>query len=401
MDIKNENIIFPDYSESIVNLSSSILNHFGVKPTHNTIPMVDQILARGYKHVVVVLLDGLGMNILESNLNYRDFLRRHLLGDISSVFPPTTVASTTSFLSEKTPVEHGWLGWDVYFEQEDKTVTCFFNILQDTDKDAASYNIPNKYLPYETIFEKINKAGTAKATGIFPFPAFGYKGHDSMYDWFKAIRKSIDNEDRTFTYAYWSDPDSLLHKLGNRSQDVEKCIRQLNNGLIELCESSKDTVFFVTADHGHTAIQNDFLCENYPSITKMLERQVSIEPRAISFYVKPEFKEKFPEEFNKHFEKDYMLLSKEDVMKENLFGDKTPNENLTGIGDYIAIATGSKTLLWSKKNHQFRSHHAGMTKNEMRIPLIWFESKKQKSLIKLYYGIIAILIAYLVYIYFF
>jgi len=76
MEIKHENIIFPDYSESIVNLSSSILNHFGVKPTHNTIPMVDQILARGYKHVVVVLLDGLGMNILESNLNYRDFLRR-------------------------------------------------------------------------------------------------------------------------------------------------------------------------------------------------------------------------------------------------------------------------------------------------------------------------------------
>jgi len=390
--VEAEEISFPDYNDSILNLSCSILNHYGIAAKHPGLPEVDSILSQNFKHVVVILLDGLGMNILEKSLTHMDFLRRHVLRDYSSVFPPTTTASTTTMLSALSPIEHGWLGWDVYFEKEDKTVTCFYNTLQNSTEKAADYNIPEKYIPYETIIDQINNKGTAKANAIFPFSP---EIHFDLNDWINAIRKSCKTDEKTFTYAYWNNPDHLIHEEGTESLDVAKEVQKLNAKLSSLCEELKDTVVFITADHGHIDIQNEYL-EDYPEITKMLERQTSIEPRAISFYVKPEYKNDFPEVFNKFFGKNYKLFTKQEVLEKNLFGTGFPNENLTGIGDYIAAAVTSKTLLWDRNCKVFRSHHAGLTKNEMRIPLIWYENKRRKGGLFIYYAILAIAIVLII-----
>ena len=64
---KNNEFFLPDYNDSILNLSCSILNHYGIAAKHPGLPEVDSILSQNFKHVVVILLDGLGMNILENN----------------------------------------------------------------------------------------------------------------------------------------------------------------------------------------------------------------------------------------------------------------------------------------------------------------------------------------------
>lgn len=392
---KSEDIVFPDYENSILNLSCSILQHYGVKPLHHTLQEADRILSKNYQHVVVILLDGLGMNILEKNLSYRDFLRRNLITDYSSVFPPTTTASTTSFLSGKSPIEHGWLGWDVYFDKEDKSVTCFRNTLQGSTEKAADYNIAQKYLPYETIFEQINKTGNAKAYGVFPFSSYGFKGQPDLSKWVETIREYCHKDERNFIYAYWTNPDHDLHRLGTNSNDITKIVEELNAKMAYLCEECPQTAFFITADHGHTDIRNDFLEENYPELAKMLIRKPSIEPRAISFYIKPEYITSFPEEFNSHFGNDYILFTKEQILKEELFGPGFKNENLTGIGDFIAVSHTEKTILWNKNELQFKSHHAGLSKNEMRIPLISYVNKPKKFGLFFYYAIIALIIVFL------
>lgn len=390
-----ESPVFPDYENSILNLSCSIQQHFGVKPLHPTMPVIDEMLSHNYKHVVVVLLDGLGINILEKHLSYNDFLRRNLLTDYSSVFPPTTTASTTSFLSGKSPIEHGWLGWDVYFKQEDKTVTCFLNTLQGTNTKAAEYNIPGKYLPYENIIEQINKAGKGKAYAVMPFETKDSEPHPEINDWIETIRKHCKKDEKNFVYAYWEDPDYELHRQGTGSNDVAKVVQDLNAKMAYLCQECPETIFFITADHGHTDIHNYFIQEEFPQLEKMLERKTSLEPRAISFYVKPEYKEKFPEAFKELFPNDYILMSREEILKKELFGPGVPHENLTGIGDYVAIACKETTLLWNKNEKQFKSHHAGLSQNEMRIPLIWYVSKPKKIGLVIYYALIALFLAFL------
>ena len=98
------------YRKSITNLSCSILKYYNIEPKHETIPEIDTILQKyKNKNIITILLDGLGSKILFKNLPKNAFLNRHLLTNINSVLPSTTVASTTSFLTGLNPIEHGWL----------------------------------------------------------------------------------------------------------------------------------------------------------------------------------------------------------------------------------------------------------------------------------------------------
>lgn len=388
-----EQVVLPNYDESIMNLACSIQQYYGITPKHKTLPAVDSILFEQHpKHVVVIVLDGLGMNILEKNLHVRDYLRKHLLAEYSSVFPPTTTASTTSALTGLSPIEHGWLGWDVYFGQEDKTVTCFTNTIQDSKEPAANYHVAKKWLPYKDIVDQINETGKAKAFRIFPF---GPEAHPELSDWSYAIEDTCKGFNPTFTYAYWENPDSLLHSEGTNSNDVTKIVEELNAQMAYLTSRCKETAFFITADHGHFDIRRDFISEEYPDIAKMLLRKPCIEPRAMSLFVKPEYVDSFAREFNGHFLNDYVLFTKEEVLKNELFGPGFPNENSTTIGDFVAAAYTHKALFWDKNAKPFKSHHAGLTKEEMRIPLISVVNRPKKTGMIVWYAVSALLLFFL------
>lgn len=385
---------FPDYDECIVNLSNSILKHYGVPVENKTLPLADSILEKNKKHVVVIILDGLGVNILENHLHYRDFLRRNLICEYSSVFPPTTTAATISFLSGKYPIEHGWLGWDVYFEQEDKTVTLFTNKIQGTENSASeNYNVPYKYLPFESIIEKINKTQNAKAYEVVPY---GNEARANLDDWAETVKKHCRKNERNFVYAYWGDPDDALHRYGTKSDEVSKIVKQLNAKMLYLCESCPDSTFIITADHGHTDIRNEILCQDYSDLAQMLIRKPSLEKRALSFFVKPEYMQEFPKEFAKQFGADYVLFTKQEALEKNLFGPGKENANLTGIGDFIAVAFTDKTLIWDKNDKKYRSHHAGLSAKELKIPFISYEYKPDRSGYFVYYGLVAMLVAFLI-----
>ena len=119
--------IKPDYDNCLVNFSNSVLKAFGAETSAPTLKMADKLLEKEYKNVVVLLMDAMGVSILEKHLSPDGFLRSHLAGAYSSVFPPTTVAATTSMLSGLYPNEHGWLGWDMFFPELEKNVTVFLN----------------------------------------------------------------------------------------------------------------------------------------------------------------------------------------------------------------------------------------------------------------------------------
>ena len=108
-------LVMPNYDECITNLSNSILKHFNIKTNHNTIRDLDNLLDKNYKNVIVILCDGMGSILLDEMLTEDSFLIKNRIKTITSVYPPTTTAATTSMLSALNPNEHGWLGWDLYF----------------------------------------------------------------------------------------------------------------------------------------------------------------------------------------------------------------------------------------------------------------------------------------------
>ena len=127
----------PDYDNCLVNLSNSILKKFGAETNAKTLPLADRYLEGEYTNVVLLILDAMGISILEKHLKEDGFFRSHLAGSFDSVYPPTTVAATTSVMSGEYPDEHGWLGWDIYYPALGKNVTVFTNSDQLTEKEGA------------------------------------------------------------------------------------------------------------------------------------------------------------------------------------------------------------------------------------------------------------------------
>lgn len=365
-------IKFPDYDKSILSVASSVLKHFGVTDCpHKSLDEFDSVLSKNYKNIIVMLFDGLGVDAINYHLSEDSFLRSHFVCPISSVFPPTTTAATTTIQSGYSPIEHGWLGWDLYFKEIDENVSIFRNTLQRTGEKAADYYLSGKIIPVNTVFDRIKKADKkAKAYYLSPF---SNPSADSLDDIEKYVKRLSRHRGKKYIYVYNPQPDSDMHKFGVYSKEVHDRITQINAFAERLCNKLSDSVIVITADHGLIDSKIEFL-QDYPVIWDMLKRPASMEPRALSLYVKDGCKEKFKEEFNKAFADKFLLLTKQEVYDKKLFGNGTPHPRADGfIGDYLAVGISDLTLANFKDEFNFIGVHAGLDEREITVPFILIE----------------------------
>ncbi len=355
------------------------MKRFGVRTTADTLGIADEYLAKGYKNVVVLLLDAMGTSIVEKHLAKEGFFRSHLVDTYFSVYPPTTAAAMTSMLSGLYPNEHGWLGWDVYYPQIDKNVTVFLNTEQLTEENektgpspAAEYDVAHKYTPYDSVIDRINEAG-GKGFVSMPYMKPYPKTLDEVLT---RVKELCEEPGEKYIFAYWDEPDSTLHKTGTMSEESHDMVVAIEETVSEWAVGLSDTLLFITADHSHIDSINLCLLD-YPEVLDCLTRMPSIEPRTLNFFVEEEFREDFPGIFSRNFGEDFILLTREEVLKEKLFGlgNDRPGLHET-IGDFVALAVSDKSIfLTHKKAESSPGVHAGLTAEETRIPLIVVERK--------------------------
>ena len=368
-------IKYPDYDRSILSVASSVLKYFGVNDCeHNTLPEFDELLSKNYKNVIVMLFDGMGVSAINEHLNENDFLRRNFVCPISSVFPSTTVAATTTIESGYSPIETAWLGWDLYFEELGENVAVFRNTLQRNGKSAADYNVALRYIPRKNIFERIEEInGKGAAYCVSPFSKYHSKSVSAIC---KTVKRLSRKKQKKYIYSYWHQPDTEMHYYGVKSQQTHKQISLINKEVEKLCSRLKNSLVIITADHGLCDSKNEYL-EDYPEISAMLKIPPSIEPsRAMSLFVKDGMLEKFKTEFNKNFGNDFKLMTREEVFAENIFGFGKPHPRAYDfVGDFLAVATGDKSLFIEREERSFIGVHAGLTEEEMTVPFIAIEVK--------------------------
>lgn len=363
-------IVKNNYNECLTNLACSIRKYFELNYEHNTIDYIDKILSeKNPKNVVTILFDGMGSSILENTLSQSDFFMKNKIKSITTVFPATTVAATTSIMTGLNPVETGMLGWNMYYKDIDKIITTFLNYEKE-DKDKKTIEKAQRYkeehMKTKTIMDEINEKGEYKSYELFPFGKNAYKDVDDMIN---RIKRICSYEGKKYIYAYDDEPDHTMHEFGAECKEACDMIRYRNILIERLSKEIKNTVIFVIADHGHISVDNINL-EDYPKIVDCMERNTSLEPRAVNFFIKKDKKEEFKKLFNLYFSNDFNLYDKEDIIKSKLFGDGKENQIFRdAIGDYIAIANGNKTLIY-KGDNAFKSQHAGYTDDEIYIPLI-------------------------------
>ncbi|MCR5086001.1 MAG: alkaline phosphatase family protein [Lachnospiraceae bacterium] len=365
----NRKIVYPDYKNCIANLPNSILKKFGAEPVGEPLAMAEPYLARPYRNVVVFLLDGMGKVILERHLPKDGPFRTNLKGIYTSTFLSTTVAATTSMMSGLQPCEHSWLGWDCYYPQIDKNVTCFYNFVQGTEEKAAEFNVPWTFTPYESVVEKIGKLGK----NAVMYAPFWEPKTDSIREMCERVKTTLREPGEHYIYVYWNQPDGLLHRNGCGAEVVHETMLELEEAVSDFAaQTDRDTLVMVTADHGHMDTENVDI-RDYPSIVDCLVRMPSLEPRVLNLFVKEEKKDFFVSEWNQAFGDRFLLMPMEEVIERKLMGTGRPHALFRQmLGDYLAIATGNLSIFYTGE-HKWTSNHGSLVEDEMLIPFIVFD----------------------------
>jgi len=367
-------IIYPDYNNSILNVSNSILKNYGVNNKYPSMKALDDKLAKGYHHIIYILLDGFGTNLVKNLLNKDDSLSKNMIKEITSVFPPTTVAATDAVLSAVPPIVNGHLGWVQYFEKEDINLVIFQNHDFYNNERIPSEDLRAKYLSFERIGQQIHKHNHNIITNEL-FPNFIENGSVTFKEEIERVLLITHNTDESFNYLYWTEPDLIQHKTGIYSKETKEIVTNLNSDFTELIENiNDDTIVICIADHGLTNIKELPLFEN-KELINMLRRLPSIEPRAINFFVKNGMLNDFKKLFNDNYAKYYKLYTKQEILDSKLFGEGKQHKLVDMfIGDYMALAI-DKYMFTLGNGKGYFAHHAGMSEDEMMVPLIVYSKK--------------------------
>jgi predicted AlkP superfamily pyrophosphatase or phosphodiesterase len=359
---------FFDTKTNLVNLSNSVLAHYGVPTFHPSLPEVDELL-KGHQKVVIFLFDGMGKAVLSRWPHQSKYIREHGVMTIHSVNPATTVACTTGLLTGRYPIETGWLGWSLYFEDKGFPIDVFPNKNSLTDESMGSVNVMAEECPVEHIDQILCEHGV-KATCVMKAPLGDGQGPKTMEEIPAKVEAAFE-AGNNFVYCYWTEPDELLHEFGTESHKIRHNIRKINALVKKFVKDNPDILVLTIADHGLIDVQYRDIAA-FPEIASTLRLPLSLEGRTPTFFIKEGMEQQFVTAFKKHFP-DFYLMTKDEVLSSHYFGEGTPSEKaLSFLGDYTAVALGRGVLVntLDKKNINVHlGHHAGGSPAEREILL--------------------------------
>ncbi len=361
----------PDFTKSVLNVTATLAEFFNAPNKNPVLPVLKEELKKNYEKIVFICFDGMGTYPLSVNLDKEDFLHRNTVMTLTSTFPSTTTNATTSINTNRLPLEHGWFGWIMHFPEIDKNLIMFWHSDAQTG-EKVDYDYPVK----ESDDYWFNYADTDyEITSVMPEFCKGYKNSvkvSTVEGLTDAIKEITAKDGKQFVFAYCSEPDSTMHENGVTSDKAKALIKKISDSLSDLQKSTENTLFIVTADHGQTDVKGYVEFYKDEELNSMLSCPPYLEPRALAFCVKEEFKPQFEKLFKERYGKDFELCKSEELIKEGYFGNRGEYGYL--LGDYIAIGTDTdKIFMISPDNMRFKGHHTSLTK-EMTVPLIIFKS---------------------------
>ena len=369
-----KDFIIPDFNRSNLNISATLAEFLGAPNKNATLPALKAELAKNYKNVVFMCFDGLGMYPLSQNLDKEDFLVKNINQVLISTFPSTTTNATMSLLSNQLPLEHGWFGWSMYFDEIKKTVDIFLNRDSATGEAVKYSHSPLGKIDY--YFDQTNTDYTINT--VFPrFIRVSYPDRNNTYqnieELFSTVKDICQKQGKQFIYAYYPEPDSTMHDYGVTCSEAKSIIERISHELEVLHKIVEDTLFIVTADHGQIDRTDYVNLYEDDVLMDMLKIYPFLEARAPAFLVKDGRKKEFEEYFRSKYSEDFILHKSEDLIAKGYFGNI--GDKADSLGNYIAIGTYThKQALLTPISTKFKGHHTSLTE-EMEVPLILLSKK--------------------------
>lgn len=341
----------------------------------------------GAKNIVLLVIDGLGLDTLQ-RLGAGGHLQRHLLGGMTSVFPSTTATAATCLLNGQTAQQHGLTGWHMFFRE----IGCILAVLPLFPRHGGprlrECGIePDTLLRARSLFPRLNRPGRVVSPKFIVNSDFNLlftagaerHGYDGLADFFATIVQAVRaGRGQQYIHAYYPKLDSLAHEHGIASAEVAACFADLDRGFGQLVQElhGSDTLLLVTADHGFvdtTPAQRLDLAQ-YPDLAATLTLPLCGERRAPWCYVRPQLAWRFEQCVAEQLADVAWLYRSDDLISKGWFGRGPAHPRLAErIGDYALIMKDNWLLgdtLPGEKPLNLIGMHGGVSQSEMQVPLI-------------------------------
>lgn len=333
-------------------------------------PAPAEIFVPQARSAIVILVDGLGWELLQQYRGHARVLRRFLTDAqvLETSLPSTTAAALTSFATGALPGRTNMVGYSVRSGEstmnllhfapdidvhEWQSVPTFFSELQDSDIAPVVVTAP-KF------------AGSGLTTAAFRGARF--VGRLTLAQRLSAARE-IAEASPSLVYVYWSEIDHVGHGLGPGSpewiEELEFFDRELE---VFLRSVPKDTTVLLTGDHGMVRVEQRVDIRETPKLSQGV-RLLAGEGRAVHVHAEPGRGQEVRDNWSDYFGDRAVVVEPADYSK--VIGDG-PGTSL--IGDALVFPHDPFVIVDSRTHSPAmiaqQGVHGSFTAQEVLVPLL-------------------------------
>lgn len=331
------------------------------------------------RRAVVVLVDGLGFELLARRGGHAPFLRsqRPTTRRLISGFPSTTATSMGTFGTGLPPGSHGLVGYEVLDPATDRVL----NELSWQDGPD-----PVAWQPFSTVFDALT-ADRVRTTMIGPayFQGSGlttaalrgarFRAARTLDERVTAAVEEVRAADRSLVYLYWGDLDKTGHVHGCDSWQWGDELESIDRSLARLAESvPTDTAVIITADHGMVDIPHEARVDvAHEPILRAGVRHLAGEPRAIQLYCEPGAAGEVAATWRERLGGDARVWTRDEIIGAGLLGPVEARVR-DRVGEVVVTMTGQVAVVDSQTMRPevlaLLGLHGSTSADEVAIPLV-------------------------------
>ncbi|MCU1693381.1 MAG: phosphodiesterase [Frankiales bacterium] len=334
------------------------------------------------RRVVLLLVDGLGAQLLERHAAHAPFLSSLGARGLTTGFPSTTATSLASLGTGLAPGEHGLTGYTSLVDDRVLSWLTWSSDAQDRRDDV----VPERLQPRATAFERAAADGVSTTVaGLARFAGSGltravlrggtYAGVVSPGDTVARVASAAAEGERSLVYCYTPDLDLTGHVRGVDSDAWREQLAVVDAFAAQLHDRlPAGSRLLVTGDHGMVDVEQaqrvDY--DDTPALQAGV-RVLAGEPRARHLHVEPGATDDIVAAWTALLGDRVAVLRRDEVVAAGLLGPVVTPEALARTGDVVVHATGDVAVVRRTVEpgpSRLRGHHGALTADEVLVPLL-------------------------------
>jgi len=389
---------------SLANLPGTVTQLLGA-PAFGRPPLDRSLLESlggPYKKVVFLLVDALGYNLLTDlmekvpGLVWNELKEKGVFAPITSVCPSTTASALTTLWTGAAPACHGIIGYEMWAKEFGVIMNNILHSPAMARGDVGGlvrmgFN-PHEFLNRPLLGTHLLENGIQPTA--FIHYSIAHSGLSVMQMENVDLKPYVDEADlsisladflngrageRDYTYVYYSDVDTLMHRFSAGDERVGLQFTAFSDlfrrGFLDRLspEVAQETILILAADHGSklTMIDPHYDLANYPELKSYLVMSPTCEHRLTFFYTKPGKAEELRDYIERTWPGEFLLMDSQAALQAGLFGNGTIKEQAPDrVGDLIAVARGGAYFWWAPTINHMLGRHGGLSREEMLVPFL-------------------------------